>query len=116
MDFNQAIAAHSAWKQKLASYLKTKDGSLKAGEIGVDNECPLGKWIYGEGSKFSSLPEFSTLRSEHARLHKAAAEGVCRADGGKSVIEEIAIGSKSEFASASQAVVSAIMKIKHHAE
>ncbi|QQR80059.1 MAG: CZB domain-containing protein [Deltaproteobacteria bacterium] len=112
MDFDQAIRAHSEWKIKLQGYLKKPDKSLKASDIEVDNKCPLGQWIYGEGHKHAALPEYTTLKAEHAKFHKAAAAVVRKADSGQSTTEETALGSNSEFGSSSSSVVSAIMKMK----
>ena len=83
MDFDEAIRAHSAWKLKLSAYLRNPDGSLKASEIQADNKCALGQWIYGEGAKHSSHAEFTTLKAEHQRFHKAAAQVVQKADSGQ---------------------------------
>jgi len=115
MNFDEAIAAHSAWKRILSDYLVKHDGSLKPQEVSVDNKCPLGQWIHGEGLQYSKLPEYATLKSEHARFHKITADVVRRADSGESVTEETALGSKSEFRAASAAVVSAIVQMKAHA-
>ena len=112
MDFDEAIKAHSAWKMKLSTYLKKPDGTLKSSEIQIDNKCALGQWIYGEGAKYSTHPEYATLKQEHEKFHKAAAQVVSKADLGQSTSEETALGSKSEFAAASSAVVSAIMAIR----
>lgn len=112
MNFDEAIKAHASWKIKLQAYLNKPDGSLKPLEIQVDNKCDLGKWIYGEGAKHSALPEFSVLKTEHAKFHKAAAAVVTKADHGQNVSEEVALGSKSDFGNASSSVVSAIMKMK----
>jgi len=113
MDFDQAIAAHAAWKEKLRDYLRKRDGSFKPAEIGMDTKCPLGQWIHGEGSKYVELPEYSTLRLEDARFHKAAAEVVRRAHSGESASADIALGAKSESSNAAAAVVTAIMAMKH---
>ncbi|HEX7673533.1 MAG TPA: CZB domain-containing protein [Bdellovibrio sp.] len=115
MDFDEAIRAHSSWKMKLSAYLRKPDGSLKPDEIQQDHKCDLGKWIHGEGSKFSSLPEFKTLKVEHAKFHKCAADVVRKADKGESVSDETALGAKSEFSNASSAVVTAIMSMKRKA-
>lgn len=115
MDFDGAIKAHSAWKMKLSQYLAKPDGSLKPADIQQDNKCDLGKWIYGEGAEFSTLSEYNTLKTEHATFHKCAAEVVRKADSGQSVSEEVALGSKSEFATASSAVVGAIMSMRRKA-
>jgi hypothetical protein len=112
MNFDQAISAHSDWKRKLSRYLQKPDGSLKPVDIAPDNECELGKWIASEGVKFSTLKEFNSLKAEHARFHKAAAEIVVRADRGDKITEEIALCSTSEFGNASSAVVQAIMHMK----
>lgn len=112
MNFDDSIRAHSDWKMKLSVYVSKPDGSLKAVEAEQDNKCALGQWIYGEGMKYSAEPEFSTLKAEHTKFHKCAAAVIRKADSGQKVSEEIAIGGKSEFASASSAVVSAIMKMK----
>lgn len=112
MDFDHAISAHSSWKAKLRTYLAKPDGSLSPSEVAQDNKCELGKWISGEAAKYSSLPEFQTVRSEHARFHKAAADVIQRADLGQNVSEETSLGAKSEFSSATTAVVSALMALK----
>ena len=112
VDFDQAIASHSSWKRKLSSYLQKPDGSLKSADIAVDNKCDLGKWIAGEGAKFSSLKEFGLLKTEHARFHKTAAAIVVRADKGEKVTDEVAFGANSDFGNASSAVVQAIMHMK----
>lgn len=112
MNFDDAIKAHSDWKNKLARYIQHPDHSLKAAEAGVDNKCTLGQWIYGEGSKHASMPEFTKLKSEHQRFHKAAAAVISKADSGANENQEVALGGKSEFSTASANVVTAIMAMK----
>lgn len=115
MDFSEAIKAHSAWKLKLSGYIRNPDKSLNHDHVCKDNQCDLGKWIYGQGGAYSSYPEFHTLKTEHARFHKAAGEIVRKANDGINVTEEIALGASSEFASASTAVVTAIMAMQSKA-
>jgi hypothetical protein len=115
VNFDDAINAHTAWKMKLSLYLRKADGSLKPNQIEPDNQCPLGQWIYGEGAKHAHMPEFVTLKSEHAKFHKAAADVVRKADAGQSVAEEMAIGSKTAFGTSSSAVIQAIMAMKRKA-
>lgn len=112
MDFDQAITAHIQWKQKLVAYLKKPDHSLSPIDAERPDKCDLGKWIAGEGAKHGNMPEFQTLRSEHARFHKAAASVIRHADSGQNVSEEVSLGSKSEFSSASSAVVNSLSTIK----
>lgn len=116
MDFDEAVKAHSSWKLKLSNYISKPDGSLKANDVQVDNKCDLGKWIHSEGAKYSSMPEFKTLKASHADFHKAAADVIKRADSGQSVTEEIAVGAQSAYGLASSAVVMAIMTMKKSLE
>lgn len=112
MDFDHAIAAHSSWKMKLSKYLAKPDHSLQPKEIAPDDRCDLGKWIVAEGKKFANLPEFVTVKKEHTHFHKVAAEIVRRANAGEKVAEEVALGAKSEFGTASTNVVRALMALK----
>jgi methyl-accepting chemotaxis protein len=112
MDFDQAIASHAAWKRRLSHYLNKPDQTLQPGEISPDNKCDLGKWIFEMAVQYGKFPEYSRLREEHSRFHKAAADIVQRANAGEKVTEEIALGAKSEFSAATTAVVQAIMAMK----
>jgi methyl-accepting chemotaxis protein len=115
MNFDDAVRAHSAWKAKLAAYIQKPDKSLNADVVAGDQNCELGKWIYGEGAKHSSNPEFQQLRIEHAQFHKCAGQIIRRADRGEKVAEEIALGAKSVCGAASSNVVSLIMAMKRRA-
>ena len=57
--------------------------------------------------------EAQTRRAKRGggRFHRAAGEVIRKADDGRNETEEIALGSKSEYAAASGAVVSALMKM-----
>ncbi len=112
MDYAEAIKAHSDWKMKLKVYLAKPDHSLNVAEVGADDRCALGKWLRGEGRVHTEWPEYARLVSEHAAFHKAAAEVVSRADRGVCVDDEIALGNHSPFATASSAVVVALMAMK----
>lgn len=112
MNFDEAISAHAKWKMKLSSYISKPDQSLQNSVVGADNQCDLGKWLYGEGQQYSRLPEYTKLVSDHAEFHKLAAEIVRNADSGHKVMDEIALGSKSKFASVSSAIVLSLKAMK----
>ncbi len=112
VNFDDAIQAHAAWKIKLAVYLKKPDGAIKPAEIGADNRCALGQWLYGDAKKFSSLAEYQTLMTEHARFHRAASKVAEQANAGREMNAEAVLGGNSEFATASLNVVKAIKNLK----
>jgi len=111
MDFQQAIHVHVSWKSKLAAYIAKPDHSLNPATVSQETNCELGKWLKGEGAKFAKSAEFATLVSDHARFHKAAGEIIRKADAGQKVSEEVCLGSKSEYATASNTVVGSLMKM-----
>jgi hypothetical protein len=115
MNFDEAIAVHSHWKMKLTGYLGRPDGTLKPADIAPDNRCDLGKWIGGEGAKYATPPQFNSLKEQHTRFHKAAAEIVRRANAGENMAAEVALGANSDFGRTSGAVVLAIMGMKNAA-
>ncbi len=85
---------------------------MQPAQVALDNACDLGKWLAGEGKQFASVPEFAKVKSDHSRFHKVAAQVVERANAGEHLVEEVSLGAKSEFASASNAVVRSLMALK----
>lgn len=116
MDFDGAVAAHVAWKTKLSRYLRNPDKSLKAADIALDNQCALGQWLYGEGEKYSSDPQFSELKKQHTTFHREAADLIRRADRGENVTEEAGLGANSPYGKASAQVVQSIVQMKQKAK
>ena len=117
MNFDDAVQAHAGWKIELAVYLKHPDGTIKSGEVGNDNRCLLGQWLHGEAKKkYSSLPEYQTLMTEHARFHHIAGKIAGQADSGQVVNTEAVLGGDSEFATASLSVIKAIRTLKAKVE
>jgi hypothetical protein len=112
MDFDEAVGKHTKWKRKLRQYVAKRDGSLRPADVSLDHKCDLGHWIYGEGSKYSSLPEFTKLKFEHARFHMIAAEFVKKANAGESISAEMEPCSNSEFSVSSAAIVGALVAMK----
>lgn len=113
-NFDNAIQAHAAWKQKLANYIQNPDKSLKHEDVCADNKCPLGKWIYGDGEKYSHLNEFQKLKPAHAKFHKEAAEIVKKANSGIKVSSEMALSATSPFTNASKEVAQIILTLKNN--
>jgi hypothetical protein len=75
MNFLDAINAHVAWKLRLQRYL---DGSseeyLEPEHVCKDDQCMLGKWIYGNEDRYITSEAFDDVRGKHAEFHKMAAE------------------------------------------
>ncbi|HUX29065.1 MAG TPA: CZB domain-containing protein [Thiobacillus sp.] len=71
----EIISAHVMWKQRLIAYLAgDSQEQLDPEVIGLDDRCPLGKWIYGEGKSMETLPGYEEVRELHAQFHQNAAQ------------------------------------------
>ncbi len=111
MDFDQAIKAHSAWKQKLADYLERPDGTLDANVVSRDDRCPLGQWLHGDAHAQRSQT-VAELLAAHAAFHECAGEIVRRIDAGETIQPDRLLGDGSEFASRSLTCITLIVKMK----
>ena len=114
MDFDQAVKAHSAWKQKLANYIEEPDGSLDAAVVGRDDRCPLGQWLHGEGRHETSAP-LHDLVAAHAGFHQCAGDLVARINAGDRVDPVRSLGDGSEFARRSLECITLIVSMKRAA-
>jgi methyl-accepting chemotaxis protein len=84
MDWLGIIGAHVLWKKRLLALLDgTSEEKLDPQTIGMDNQCALGKWIYGDGQAFSRTTSYDTVRAMHAEFHRLAAEVVILYQNGK---------------------------------
>ena len=113
--FDDAIAAHIKWKTRLNQFI---DGSssekLDSAIVCKDNQCVLGKWIYGEGEKYNRMPHYGELLTKHANFHRYAGDVVKKVDskdiaGAKSILA-------GEFSVAAKETVTAIMDLKKEIE
>ena len=75
MDWMKIINAHVMWKQRLLKHISGESEELlDPAVVGRDDQCPLGKWIYGLGQEFHGVAEFEPVRVQHADFHKMAGE------------------------------------------
>lgn len=112
MDFDAAIQAHVEWKTKIRAYIMKRDGTVNSSIVRQDNQCALGKWIYGEGSRYSNLTEYATLKAVHAGFHHVTAQVIEMVNAGKvqQAIEMLKSG--SEFMKLSSQCVTLIMQLR----
>lgn len=84
LDFMGAIEAHVRWKIRLEAYINgTSQEHLDADVICRDDQCALGKWIYGDGgAKYGEYPMFPVLKQTHMNFHQSAGDIVRMVDAG----------------------------------
>ncbi len=85
LNFKSAIDAHMKWKIRLESYINgTSTEDLKVDIVCRDDQCPLGKWIYGRGgSQFGFSDTFFDMKAHHAHFHRCAGEILSAAQSGE---------------------------------
>jgi hypothetical protein len=76
LDFNDAIAAHRAWVEKLSAYVASGNGAVGLDEISDDNACALGKWMNRVAAQLASQPAFAKLEVLHRMFHTTAGDVV----------------------------------------
>ena len=111
MDFTKAVNAHVAWKVKLLSAISGGE-KLDHAIVCKDNQCELGKWIYGEGAIHGSKVSYEPLRTKHAHFHKCAGDVVVKVNAGDKTGATAMLGAGSAFANASTDTVSAIVAMR----
>ncbi len=111
-DFDGAIEAHRQWKVKLRQAIAERS-RLDADTICRDDQCPLGRWLHGEGGKrWGGRPTFVALVDKHAQFHQTAG-GVARSiNGGQYEQAERLIGGGSAFARISTEVSTLLTQAK----
>jgi hypothetical protein len=112
MDIRQVIDAHVEWKRRFTAYLTSPDQSLDEGLVAQLDQCQLGRWLYDEGQQYSDWSGFAQLICDHERFHRAAAGLLKRADAGECVAGEAALDARSEYAKASNAVITALTRLR----
>jgi Chemoreceptor zinc-binding domain len=101
LSLKEALDAHSAWKERLSKVIEgNSDEKLDFEVVIQDNQCVLGKWIYGEGKRlYEHLPDYEPLRLAHAEFHECAGQALEQYQLGNQVFAERILKSKFRTAS-----------------
>lgn len=92
--FFKAIEAHTHWKLRLRKHLDgTSEENLNPDVVCKDDQCVLGKWIYGDGKRYQDMPGYEDLRQVHADFHQCAADIIRKTDSGQKDEAETVFGS-----------------------
>jgi len=68
-DFALARRAHRQWRVKVRAYINDVDVNFDRNTAADGSACALGKWIYGQGKDYQSLPSYQSLEQAHSELH-----------------------------------------------
>lgn len=110
MNFFEAINAHVAWKVRLQNHIKgTSEERLDATVVCRDDQCKLGKWIYGHVAEHGEMPLFRQVQIQHADFHRCAGEIIEAADRGDQAEAERKL--HHDYAHLSHMIVKSLTKL-----
>ena len=113
-ELDKAIAAHGMWRTRLKMAIDTGALDTPVATIRVDNQCALGKWLYGTtlNAQDKLSENFKTVQSLHADFHKSAAGVAELALSGKKSDAEKMMSLNGEFSVVSGKLIGALMEWK----
>ncbi len=113
-EIDKAIGAHGMWKTRLKMAIDTGKVDTPVETIRLDNQCALGKWLYGAtlGTQDKSSEIYKTVQSQHADFHKSAARVAELALSGKKADAEKMMGLNGEFSVVSGKLIGTLMEWK----
>ena len=79
---DKAVAAHGAWKERLAAAIGSGSSTFDPATVSTDCACDFGKWLHGLGDGEKG-GQFETVRALHADFHAIAGKVLTLATTGK---------------------------------
>lgn len=113
-EIDKAIGAHGMWKTRLKMAIDTGLIDIPVDTIRVDNQCALGKWLYGTtlNAQDKSSANYQNVKILHVQFHKSAARVAELALSGKKTDAEKMMALNGEFSVISGNLISALMEWK----
>lgn len=111
-EIDQAISAHSLWKQRLKSAIQTGQADISVENTARDDFCPFGQWLHGPtiAEEAKVMAGYQEVRLLHARFHRQAADILDLALRGKREEAAAQIGITAEYCRLSAQLVQAMLK------
>ena len=110
MNLYEAINAHVSWKLRLRNYVDdTSEEVLHSSQVGRDDNCELGRWIYANIGEHGNKPLFKQVLAQHADFHRCAAEIIETVDNGKQDAADKLLG--NDYAQLSRMIVKSLTQL-----
>ncbi|MBL8658171.1 MAG: CZB domain-containing protein [Rhodospirillales bacterium] len=110
IDIRPLLRAHAEWIVHLREYVYGS-GTLDVQVIMRDDQCDLGRWIYGEAAPYRHLPEYEAARQAHALFHAEAAQVVNLMEAGRRHEAALAINQGGRLRNQSAAMVRSFIRL-----
>lgn len=111
-EINTAIGAHSKWKFRLKTAIKTGATDVTPDQVSCDDQCSFGKWLYGPtiSPEVAEGMPYTVVKRLHGEFHQIAGSVMIKAISGQS--EEAQGLLDGEFSAKSQILIRALTKWK----
>jgi hypothetical protein len=75
-EIEEAIHDHEGWKSKLHASIDSGTVSVDAADVGRDDVCPFGRWLYGSTIPKDARvhPDYMIVRYLHSKFHECAVQ------------------------------------------
>jgi hypothetical protein len=100
-----AIAAHDEWKTRLLAAVEAGSSEFDPEHVRADDRCPFGQWLYAAEADLGASLHYERVRDLHAQFHRAAADVLALAIGGKGPQALTSLEFGSEYVTASVLLV-----------
>ncbi len=109
--FEDAKNAHIKWKNRLVDYIAGRATEhLEVAVVCRDDQCALGKWIYGPAKRVAHTTHYKELKTAHAEFHQSVGHIVkCVHDNNQTEAKRLLGG---EFSKTSKRTIVAIDKLE----
>jgi hypothetical protein len=111
---DKAIAAHSAWRGRLADIVRTGKTEVPVETIRVDDQCAFGKWLRSDAlpPDLKRSHRYQSVNTLHAEFHRCAGHIAELACGGNAARAEHALGGDEAFRKVSTQLVGELQSWK----
>jgi len=113
-EIEKAIRSHEQWKAKLSASIENGTVSADAFDVGKDNICDFGRWLYG-----STIPEdarhdpnYISVKFIHSKFHKCAEKIVYLLSEGRKVEAGALMASDGEYTKISEQLTATMVAWK----
>ena len=109
-----AIHSHARWKLELLESIESDTLSADAGDIGKDNFCAFGRWLYGSTVPKDARydPNYIIVQFLHSKFHEYAGKVVQLLSEGKKAEASALMASNGEYTRTSDQLTATLVDWK----
>ena len=110
----KAIRSHERWKVKLSASIENGTVSADAFDVGKDDICDFGRWLYGSTIPKDERydPNYIIVRFLHSKFHECAGKVVYLLSEGKKAEAGALMASYGEYTKISDQLVATMVEWK----